>query len=205
MALIEKNNRFVFIHIFKCAGNSVRKVLTEQFNTYEWEGVHVEAKDVKKHFEAKGKITAYNRAFKFTFIRNPYDWMVSTYQYIKNSKAHPYSAKANELPFDRWMAFYRDTLMNLPRQHGQNKYLTLNQFITDEQGNKIVDMVGKYETIGADWDVICRSVGIESIALPVVNVTAHKTKDYKPYYNQEAKEIVSKVFEEDLDLFKYTY
>ena len=168
-------------------------------------GVHVEAKDVKATFEKRGELDNYNNYFKFSFVRNPFDWLVSTYLYIKNSKGHNYSQQANGMNFNQWLDFQINTLMKLDRPFGSNKYLFLHQFIRDEKDNLIVDFVGKTENIDLDMKQVFDRIKNNHLIIPKVNVNIQRNADYRQYYNTESKNLVMKVFGRDLDEFKYVF
>ena len=84
MAIIGRN--YIFIHIHKTGGKSIRALLG---NPEDWGGLHVEACQVKKFLDESGKGRQWKHAFKFAFVRNPYTWLESLYDYIRSSKQHP--------------------------------------------------------------------------------------------------------------------
>ncbi len=206
MALIEKSNKFIFIHIFKCGGNSVREPL-KQFDTYELHGVHCEARDVKKHFIGQGKLTAYNNAFKFVAVRNPFDWIVSTYFYIKRANAHELNNFCKNRTFHEFVNLFIDELMKRKFLYGQNKYLTMKEFITDDDGSIIVDSIINMEDFETDWSSVAKNLGINMDALPSLNVGIgrNREKDYRQYYNETSRARVQERFAEDLEFFGYEY
>jgi len=57
---------------------------------------HVKAKVIRDYL---GKKT-YDKYFKFSIVRNPYDLQVSLYHYIKQSKEHRDYEIANKLSFE---------------------------------------------------------------------------------------------------------
>ena len=209
MALVSMKYNYIYFHLFKCAGNSIRKVLKITRGT-ELHGVHVEAKDVKKHFEARGIIKQYEDYFKFAFIRNPYNWMISTYFYIKASRIHYEHQRANTMNFQQFLDYYIKVMMTKPYPYGSNKCITLNEFVRDEEGKIIVDYIGKVETLEKDFRAICEKIDFkyynkETHTLPFINVTGNRDKGYRQYYNAASKKMVADRFAEDLDYFKYTF
>lgn len=100
--IISHKKCFIFIHIYKVAGFSITKVLKEyddrpliykllnnevlsriQFisnnNPYRF---HVSDNELKRHVEN------FEDYFRFAIVRNPFDWQVSLYSYIKRRKTH---------------------------------------------------------------------------------------------------------------------
>ena len=62
--------RFVFVHIPKTGGQSIEK-------SFQWKGLR------HRPFEYyENKVVNLKEYFKFTFVRNPFDRLVSSYVYI---------------------------------------------------------------------------------------------------------------------------
>ena len=66
MALVDYKRNFIFIHIYKTGGNSLRDFLGKSDDCEEVHGVHIEAKDLKNHFYNQGKQEFWDNAFKFS-------------------------------------------------------------------------------------------------------------------------------------------
>lgn len=206
MALVNNTGKWIFMHIFKCAGNSAREFLTNNL-THELHGVHVDMRDVQRHYAARKQDAFFNSCFKFTFIRNPFDWVVSNYFYIRRGKKHKYYPQAIAFDFPKFCRFWVDVGMNDPRPYGANKIMTFKQFIHNERGQRIVDFVGRLETMQEDFDTICDKIHLLPQILKYLNagVGRNRKLDYKQYYNAEAKQIITKAYQEDLDYFDYSF
>lgn len=148
MAVI--GDKYIFIHIHKTAGKSVRAHLRAQKDD-EWGGVHVEAKQVKKHLFSSGRKSIWDRSFKFAFVRSPYMWLSSLYEYIKYSNDHP-DYVHTENGFYDFLLWLVDEGMNIDRPDASNKYLTLTDFLYDHN-RLLVDFVGKVENF--EHDIKC--------------------------------------------------
>ena len=101
--LISYSHNFIFIHVYKVAGSSIRKALRKyepvpfrlkriagislkklgilnaekQFNFKNYE-THITAKELRERLPEK----IYNSFFKFALVRNPWDWQVSLYHFM---------------------------------------------------------------------------------------------------------------------------
>jgi hypothetical protein len=116
MAFVSKSHKFIFVHPYKCAGNSVRDYLVKTGDMIEVHLAHSIAKHVKKYFEDKNEINFWNESFKFAFVRNPYSWILSTYFYIKCSKGHERHVEIKGKGFDSfWMIMEHCWLILLVR------------------------------------------------------------------------------------------
>ncbi|MGB3788102.1 MAG: sulfotransferase family 2 domain-containing protein, partial [Phormidesmis sp.] len=151
--------------------------------------VHSKAKEVK----AKLKPAMYENYFKFAFVRNPWDWQVSLYEYSRQHKSHPQKNLMSSFKdFDdyiRWRVKEEGTLQK--------------EFVTDNNGELIVDHIGKFEKLSADFVEICDKIGL-AVSLPEFNKTKSR-KDYTAYYTDETQRLVAEHFKEDIEMFDYSF
>ena len=85
---------------------------------------------------------------------------------------------------------------------GRDPSLPASFAFVQEDGNLLVDFIGRFERIDADFQTICSRLGIYS-SLPKLNVS--KINPYQQYYNEETKELVRRAFELDISFFGYEF
>lgn len=211
MALVSKKHNFIFVHIFRCGGNSVRKMLgapavgstVNTLNGKEVLGVHVDAVDLKQYYENIGKSAFYDNAFKFTFVRNPFSWLVSTYKYIAYSPGHGFNSTVCNMNYLEFLHWYVEVAMKLNRPFGANKYQQLHHFIYNEDEELLVDFVGNMEHLSRDMKVIEEETGITIDTIEHINRTV--STSWKSYYNHNSIKYVQNQFQTDLKWFDYSY
>lgn len=216
--LISYNQKFIFFHVTKGAGTSIKKALksyaqeperfkikrppkflNNQLNPlYEkWESFlwHAKAREVKKELSDE----VYNSFYKFSFVRNPWDWQVSMYHFILNETSHIRHEIVKSMSgFEEYLEWVINTRNPYPK--GATKFQ--KDIITDYDGKLIVDFLGKYETLPQDFQYICQLLNLDA-SLPHLNSSVHR--DYRSYYNDKTKKIVEEYFQEDIKLFGYTF
>ncbi|MDO9263748.1 MAG: sulfotransferase family 2 domain-containing protein [Desulfosalsimonadaceae bacterium] len=216
--LISYSHRFIFFHVPKVAGISIREALknyaeepgrfkinrpNRQINgnpnpLYEmWKSslLHAKAIEVKKELTEK----LYKRFFKFAFVRNPWDWQISMYHFILKEPAHVRHHLVKSMAgFDEYLDWVIQNKNPYPK--GATKFQ--KEILTDKDGQLMVNFIGRYETLEDDFKEVCDYLKI-SASLPRLNRTDHK--DYRSYYKEQTIKKVEEHFKEDIELFGYKF
>lgn len=196
----------IFVHIPKTGGTSVFSSIWKHERTmpnfHLWkshnsallrqEKLHaiLTPRDAEKYWQA---------AFKFTFIRNPWDQLVSWYH--QGLKDNQYSCG-----FEAWI------LDGMPTPHARNDLVPgsdtrdhRNQlaYFTDLDGKILVDFVGRYENLNKDFDTVCRKMGLY-FELEHTNRSMHR-RPYQEYYDATTKQIVQDRFGDFIEQFGYKF
>jgi hypothetical protein len=205
---LSHSRRFIFVHIFKTAGTSIRAALeryTRAPGGKLWSRVrrrlgspvpepypqltaHARAAEIREAVSPE----VFSRYFKFAFVRNPWDWQVSWYHYIlQNHEHHEHEAVTslgNFADFLRWR-------IDHPVWHQKD-------FIADQRGSQIVDFVGRFESIESDFAHVCAVANIGS-RLPHLNRSRHA--DYRCYYSDRACRLLEQYSKDDIEYFGYSF
>jgi hypothetical protein len=157
--------------------------------------------------------------FKFSFVRNPWDRLVSEYKY----RGYPVR-----------MDFKTYLFRHLPPAGFSDLYthvIPQYDFLHDEAGRQLVDFVGKYESLQADFDQVCARLGIPGTPLPHANRSGevkprirtlndikkqlrrwlwnlerrHTFPHYSQYYDQESRDYVASLYRNDIEAFGYSF
>lgn len=191
----------VFIHITKTAGTSQRKLLGLPPES-AWKGrfnKHYSYQELRQILPNK----VLNSALVATFVRNPWDRLVSIYHYRKLQYLQ--GALKKEIPvhsfqsFKTWMQFQK-TEGNFSKRNMRPQV----QWIKNASGEERVDFIGKFETLEEDSKRLCRILGLPYRPLDHLN-RSRPNKEYKSYYTPALREMVSEVYIEDIDRFQYCF
>ena len=208
---ISHKYKFVYIASIKCASTSVRNVLNKYSNqeivksldhdpeNFYYRKFHITPRELKDHFADKK--WNWDEYFKFTFARNPWDRMVSLFNYEKKVVHNKEKYGIDHFCYD---SYKKNT------EHGdfslwlrdQGTMLILN-FLSDDSGNLMMDFIGKCENMQEDFDIVCDKIGIPKQKLPHKNKTKHK--HYTEYYDEETKQIVAEKYAKDIEYFGYKF
>lgn len=195
---------WIFVHIQKTGGSAVRSALG------------VEIYDARKHFLARELRDVYGNAdwdscFKFTFVRNPWDRLVSWWSMIDNARdtinpANPPNKFAGYVvqrarSFEEFLSCCTDEIVDPDGR----KHIFRNQidYLVDENGKIIVDFIGRFERLQASFDQVTARLGVASIELPRINVSRHAA--YTDYYTPAMAEEVGRRYARDVETFGYSF
>ncbi len=224
----------VFVHVPKTAGQSVEQVFLElvgltwetraplllRKNTVPELGpprlAHLTADEyVRCKYMPQEQFDSY---FKFAFVRNPWDRMVSCYKYL---------GMPLELEFKQYLTGRFLT------KEWKNMYWFArpqSEYLYDESGRLLVDFVGRFENLQADFNKVCERIGIAVTELPYANksetkpvkststlatvkkllspfdsAVTEKPRRYQDYYDDESRDLVAELYKKDIELFGYRF
>lgn len=215
--LLSVKYNFLFVHIAKTAGTSVRTTLERyrRRDAYYLPQVicsrlsHLTGHRIGSKLPRHAKVIAayeilprefFNHLFKFAFVRNPWDLQVSSFHHIRRERPHllkGYQDFADFLRYkldpDRPYQYHIDTSMEL-----QSDYLV------DLHGRVLVDFIGRFERLNEDFSTVCDRIGL------VPPLLAHHRRaddrgDYRQYYDTETAELVARHFARDIEMLGYRF
>ena len=193
-------NQCIFIHIPKCAGISVEKSLFGDVS-----GGHITAGKFRRIFGE----TNFKRYYKFTFVRNPWDRLLSTYNFLNRGGINEMDKKwadNNLVDVDNFEEFVFKKI----NPDAVLKWIHLipqYKFLVHEHGSLQVDFIGYFERLEEDYNRVRDALGIGATLLHLNqgNISVKSNKYYRRYYSQEMKEIVQNVYWEDIKFFGYNF
>ena len=141
--------------------------------------------------------------FKFGFVRNPWDRLVSVFEdktkkVIGTRWSMPFYRKWKNATFPEFAQdIVKKNLAGVDR-HSRLQCCNLNNL----EG---LDFVGKLENFEEDVKFVMDNIGVEKYNLKCMNKVKRKHAHYTDYYDKETEEVVSKAYERDISEFGYTF
>lgn len=129
--------------------------------------------------------------FKFAFVRNPFDLVVSRFFWDQAKGRHGYGE------ITPWL------IEHYSRQGRWNNDL-LHRY-THINGECQMDFIGRYESLNQDFDHICSLLSLGHLELPFKKSGFREKQHYSAFYTQEAVAVVERLFAEDLRVFGYAF
>lgn len=216
-----KRYKKMFIHIPKTGGLGLRKY---------WKCCgrrHPTALELKNKNPMK-----FYKSFKFCFVRNPWDRMVSCYFYLKSGgyRAKVVSKKSqnkksyrskygdinrkivdyvNSVSFDDFVynitEFFPGGSFYIKQRWLKYPVWVQPQYlwVCDQNDNIIVDKILKFEDYKDNVELLNNLFDIETKSNKKVNSSKHS--NYREYYNIDTLDYVSSIYKKDIELFDYSF
>lgn len=150
---------------------------------------HATAKQVQVAFP-----TEYENYFKFAFVRNPFNQVVSDYLWRRKNSSVNVS-----------FAEYVDLLESKSVHPFLHRGVVRNYDIVSIDGKLICDFVGKFENLSEDFASVASTLGIDCRMSQVAKRGTHAKSSYGNFYSDTEREKVLKIFANEFSAFKYTW
>lgn len=195
--ILDHENKFIFVAVAKTACTSIHRRFGFPPQSDPVPSIfHMHLEDiVKNNPESKDY-------YKFGFVRNPYERLVSAY-YNFTSMVRGTVSPGWEWaqPIGKYKTF-KHFVENLENSECINFIHLQKQYDFLKLNGKIgVDFVGKYENLNEDFKKIENHLGLESKKLPTTRQSSHP--HYSSLYDEGMKKIVQKLYHEDFEEFDY--
>ncbi len=206
--MISHSKKFIFVHIPKTGGTSVSKMLKKHGIMLQGERnygsvyfKHAIAADLKRMMGDE-----WDNYFKFTFVRNPWDWIVSNYEYNRGVHQPFFRGTeydiihkdnkpewAEKMSFSEWLPWWIDAF------HPSQLFM-----LQSEEGELLVDEVFKHERLKDDYKKLRNILGIRDWRSKFPHLESSKgRRDHKSYYDPDSIERVREHFADDIRVLDY--
>lgn len=189
------DTKSIYVHIPKCAGMSIN---TSLYNSPG--GGHRALSTYLYLFDYED----FSNYFKFTFVRNPWDRLVSSYTFLKkggmNSADNDWF-QSNLSKYDDFNVFVQEWL-NKENIQSYHHFKPQIDYISDIHNKVSLDFIGRFENLESDFNKVASKLNIQA-KLTRVNSTPRGS--YRKFYNDKTAEIVGDIYKEDIQMLGYEY
>lgn len=223
-----RNYNCVFVHVPKTAGKSIESYFLDLLGL-SWEQraplllrpnnnpargperlAHLTAAEyVELNYLTEEQFAS---AYRFSFVRNPWSRLVSEYRYRQHYRRFSFSEfVSHHLPPVGMSDAYRHIMPQCDYLYAAN-------------GELLVDFVGRFENLEADFSKVCEQLELEPRPLARVNHTVGlgarlrerlrewaglsrepRHAHYTDYYDAATRDKVSQLYARDIDAFGYEF
>lgn len=229
--IIHEGRGFVYFVMQKVACSSIKTALLpffdvnpKRFEAERADGTRVvlvhkifdrSPYQVDKETLLRGLDGDYRGHFKFAFVRNPWDRLVSCYsQKIASGPHIPERKRANLNPPgeedrfhpDMTFAEFVEAVHATPDEeaniHFRSQYVT----VCGPEGRILADFVGRFENLREDFRVVAGKIGAPGLELPHrLKSPSRQDRHYTEFYDERLKKLVRERYQGDVDVFGYSY
>ena len=187
---ISTEKKFVWFRVAKVGTRTTLKILKDS-------SIDIEAEQL---FDTRYPVKRYDEFFKFAFVRNPWERLVSCYlfflrRYDNNKQIKGVNSTAIK-SFENFIAFVETQDLRICNSHFrlQSSLIDLNN----------IDYLGRFENFEQNLTYILDKLDIRYSLIPHLNKTS-ASKGYREFYNDDLIKRVHKLYQKDISIFNYSF
>jgi hypothetical protein len=201
--------KIILTHPPKCGGTSL-----ENFLGFKNDGEHAflyKHASLIGHIDAIKKINCNPDDFvKISIIRNPWDRMVSWYFHLreKASLAEKSGNLKNKIQNAAYQFGFNEFIHYIDKFNIEIFHRDFPYYMFGESNTFEIDFVIRYENYKTDFLKCLEILKIPPIStnlIPLKNQGLIRSSDYKKYYGEESRQIITKIYNKDIDFFNYIF
>lgn len=135
--------------------------------------------------------SVYSDYKKIAFVRNPWDRLVSNFAY----KVHGTKDKSRTR---------NDSFEEFIEYELQRKNRRQIDYLKNTDGELDCNFIGRFESLATDYQSLKEAVGIDLPPLATKNASKRQAS-YRDYYTQHTRDLVSSHYQEDIEVFGYSF
>ena len=188
--------RCIFVHIPKTVGTNISKALFSS-NFGHCTVDYYEIFSLEKFYNY----------FKFAFVRNPWDRLLSAYKFLKKGGMYSADKTWSDIHLSEFENFEHFALSLKDLKKASEilrgiRFIPQYKFICDHKLNIKLDFLGRFESINENFDLINSKLGLDA---KLKHLNKSNSMGFREYYSDEMSAIVAQVYREDVEIFDYKY
>jgi len=161
---------------------------------------------------AEARSTLYKDYFHFTFVRNPYDRLLSCYidkvyetalyNTITNGEFDSFLRQYGKLGWKK-MAFgdFVQFVTRVPDRHCNKHFMPQHYLLNLD----LLDFIGHFENLNQDFLYVKKQIGVSDDTPQLQKLNASRHGPYQSYYNDKLRKMVARKYARDLEIFNYGF
>lgn len=180
MTQYNKRLNCIFVNIPRTASSSMSRLVMT--------GGHRPLLQRKQIMYEKGLKESYDDAYKFAFVRNPYDRFLSAMYHVRFFDVDNFLKAVNPMKIltNAHIMLFRPQV----------------EFILDEKDEIMVDFLGRYENLEKDWEKVKNKLKIEE-ELAHLNKSDNIERLKKENLSKMSIKILNDFYEKDFKILNY--
>lgn len=213
--MINHKHKFIFIHIPKCAGSSIKDHFFKGMELdwrepnyeflYGWcpkRKIHLQHATAKQLLETELiREDIWNTYFKFTFVRNPWDRAYSDYLWMLEDR----KLKGSFKEYITKTGSLEECLKNRNSKTFRGDHLIPQTEFFSEEGKFKMDFIGRFEHLSEDLKLVKNNINSTSIFDSHEKKNEKKRSHYSLFYTSSKKALVEKYYAKDIEQLNYSF
>ncbi len=228
--IVHDERKFVYLWSHKVASSSVKAALlplfdldptpfertlkdgTRYFTVHEV--FNASGYQIGKEQLLAGLDQEYRDYFKFAFVRNPWDRLLSCYfDKVVRKKVPPKllaSAVGAGVEFYANMPFaeFVEAVHRIPDEKANPHFRSQHLTVCGPDGEPMPDFLGRFENLREDFDRVAQEIGEPGLELPERNrkyVSKRGSRHHRDFYDERLKSLVHERYAKDVETFGYSF
>lgn len=188
-------SKTIFIHVPKTAGVSLVKAIYGEVTLSGHRSFY---------FNSIVLNTKNEKYFSFSFVRNPFDRLYSTYMFLRKGGINEHDKLAFETHLSRFKNFEDFVLNGLDRKiiYQITHLIPQYKYLCDKKGRILVDFVGRFENLEKDVRLLSKELKND---IKLEHYNYNKKRNYKYSYTEAMIKKVCRIYKKDIDIFGYSF
>ncbi|MEZ3463499.1 MAG: sulfotransferase family protein [Lachnospiraceae bacterium] len=202
--LIDDQKKIVYLVMHKVANTSIEASFLNYQGSDDIE-VHIIASESEKAWINK-KEKGY---FKFTYVRNPFERLVSCYESKYHTDKKWIGKTLPHLWYDNYLFGYMSKdegfdvfirkVCKIPNMWKDFHVLPQYNTLYNRRGHRLVDYVGRMENIGKSYPKIQKRYGLAELK----HLNQSQKRNWMDYYTIDTAQMVYKAYKKDIEVLGY--
>ena len=240
MCSINHELKAIFIHIPKNGGCFIENILCKYYgfeldyiikpDNYGFDenedtiSLSIQKKGVlhyymnSKYINEKYEMTPekWKTYYKFTFVRNPYTKIISSYEFLRNEFFKDNTNNKWFPTFQEFLKIQTDSIEHdfykqshkMYYRHYYHTFIRQNEHLLNNDNKINIDFIGSFENLNEDLIKILKKIGVNQIKHInkieqniKINISVKKDIDF--YYDDKILDFVNNYFKDDFIIFQY--
>lgn len=157
-----------------------------------------------KHYAWDDEFPCPPHYFRFVFVRNPWDRVVSTFAFMQQDhifcstlKKDVHQGINKSMGFESFVNILTETEDETCNPHIRSQHCELPNHLDPP-----AHFIGKFENLDSDWQLLRQLYGF-----PLININRRKSvhQHYSEYYTERTRTLIRTRYSEDVKRFGYSF
>ena len=200
------NSGFWFVDIPRTSSTSVRIELGDAFGAAHGKSddqtarfsYHKSARNIRHKLGSKH----WSQIYKFSIVRNPWDRHVSLFYFLRKRKQLP-----EDLEFSQFCKIFADSRAGTIVKPFNYKavLMTCSEFVCDESNHLLVDDIIHFEERTEGLKRVGDRINLPSLGQTNLGSNRPQDSSYRDMYSDVDRKLLAPIFENDCNLFNYSF